>query len=128
LVSTETGLMPVRAGMPLHFITVASITATAAALGAMLEHPHGHTEAGVRWLLCGGVAVYFLDAAIGAVIIRQPLHWLLAWGLPGAIAPAVLAALGGHLPGVLLVWLLVAVVGWQAAYVWLVQRRAATRE
>jgi low temperature requirement protein LtrA len=127
LLPTESGRMPVRAGMPLHFLTVACITGIAAGLGAMLEHPHGHASAGVRWLLCGGVAVYFLDASVGAVIIRQPLHWLLAWGLPGMAAPVVLAAVGGQLSVMLLVWLLVLVVGWQAAYVWLVRHRAATR-
>jgi low temperature requirement protein LtrA len=126
LLPTEAGTMPVQAGMPLHFLIVASITGVAAGLGAMLEHPHGHPAAIVRWLLCGGVAVYFLDAAVGALITRQPLHWLLGWGLPGTAAPAVLAAVGGWLHGVLLVRLLVVVVGWQAAHVWLAQRRAAT--
>ncbi|MFG2058611.1 low temperature requirement protein A [Micromonospora sp. NPDC048930] len=123
LLATESGRMPVRAGMPLHFLTVTSITVIAAGLGTIMEHPHGHAPSAVRWLLCGGVAVYFLDAALGAVIVRQPLHWLLGWGLPGTAAPLVLAAIGGWLPGVLMVWLLVMVVGWQAAYVWLAQRR-----
>src|SRR5205823_2914210 len=47
---------------------------------------------------------------IGGIIIRQPLHRLFAWGLPGTAAPVVLAAVGGGLPGVLLAWLLVAIV------------------
>ena len=115
----------VRSGMPLHFLTVSSITGIAAGLGALLEHPHGHIAAGVRWLPCAGVALYFLNAAIGGIIIRRPLHWLFAWGLPGTAAPVVLAAVGGGLRGVLLAWLLVAIVSWQAAYVWLVRRRAA---
>jgi len=122
LTPTESGTMPVRAALPLHFLTVASITALAAGLGAVVEHPGGHVPAGVRWLLCGSLAVYYLAVAAGAVIVRQPWHWLLFWGLPGAAAPAVLAALGAHFGGVLLVWLLVALVAWQALYVWAVER------
>src|SRR2546421_7569385 len=94
----------VRSGMPLHFLTVSSITGIAAGLGALLEHSHGHVAAGVRWLLCAGVALYLLNAAIGGIIIRPPLHRLFPRGLPGTAAPPGLAAGGGGLPRGLLAW------------------------
>jgi hypothetical protein len=45
---------------------------------------------------------------------------------PATVAlPSVLGAAGGRMPGVLLVGLLVAVVAWQAGYVWRTERAAA---
>ncbi|HET6211684.1 MAG TPA: low temperature requirement protein A [Micromonosporaceae bacterium] len=121
-VATQGRELSVRAVMPLHFITVASITAIAAGLGTLVAQSESHPETAVRWLLGGGLAAYYLGVVIAAVILRR-LRWLFIWGLPCVAAPALVAAFGAALPGVVFVWLLVAVVGWQGSYSWYEARR-----
>lgn len=126
LQSTYTGEMPVKIVMPFHFLAVVSITGTAAGLGALMTHP-GHTSPAVRWLLAGGLGVYYLSVSLGAILLRRPWHWLWLWGIPSAAVPVLLAIFGANLPGVALAWVLVAVVAWQALYVWFMERRERGR-
>jgi low temperature requirement protein LtrA len=124
---TEHGRLPVWASMPLHFLGVVSITAVAAGLGALMDHADGHPGPGVRWLLGGGLAAYFVGAVAGTILLRQRVFWLLYWGVPGVAAPVLLAIYGTRLSNPALAWLLVAVVAWQALYVWFDERRIKRR-
>jgi low temperature requirement protein LtrA len=124
---TEHGRLPVWASMPLHFLAVVSITAVAAGLGALTEDADGHAAPGVRWLLGGGLAAYFFGAVAGTIVLRRRVFWLIYWGVPGVAAPVLLAIYGVHLRIPALAWLLVAVVAWQALYVWFDERRMKRR-
>jgi low temperature requirement protein LtrA len=124
---TEHGRLPVWASLPLHFLAVVSITAVAAGLGALMEHADGHAAPGVRWLLGGGLAAYFLGAVAGTILLRQRVFWLIYWGAPGVAAPVLLAVYGAHLSIPALAWILVAVVAWQSLYVWFDERRTKRR-
>lgn len=108
--------LPIWALLPLHFVTTASITMVAAGLGGLVGHAGETLDAGARWLLCGGVAGYYAAATAAGGIVRAPLTWLLGWGLPGAVAPVLLGFFGWGISNALLLWALVAVAAWQAAY------------
>jgi low temperature requirement protein LtrA len=110
------GELALRATMPTHLLTTMSITAVAAGLGGLAEHLGGELPASQRWLLCGGLAVYFFTTAGAALLERPPARWLLGWALPSVAVPVLLGVFGGHLPVPALPWLLAAVVAWQIAY------------
>lgn len=110
------GELALRATMPTHLLTTMSITAVAAGLGGLAEHLGGDLPASQRWLLCGGLAAYFLTTGVAALLARAPARWLLVWALPSVVAPVLVGVFGGYLPVPLLPWLLAAVVAWQIAY------------
>lgn len=108
----------VKAIMPLHFANTISITAMAAGLGILAAHPTGHVPDTAPWLIYGGGSIYFLAALIGGLVTDRTLRqgrssW---WLVPCVLIPAALAVTGGHLPGALLPWPMVAIVLWQAWY------------
>ncbi|MFC6882239.1 MULTISPECIES: low temperature requirement protein A [Actinomadura] len=104
------------AALPGHFAATVSITSVAAGLGAVAAHASGHLPDGTRWLLCGGLALYFLATTVLGAMARLPLRWLLGWALPCVAAPVLAAALGADLPAWSLALLMAAVVAWQVAY------------
>ena len=108
--------LALRATMPIHLLTTMSITGIAAGLGGMVEHLGGELPASQRWLLCGGVAAYFLTTGLAGAMARAPLRWLLGWALPSVAAPLLLGVFGGPLRASSLPWCLAAVVVWQVAY------------
>jgi low temperature requirement protein LtrA len=114
--------LALRATMPIHLLTTMSITGIAAGLGGLVEHLDGSLPASQRWLLCGGVAAYFLTTGGAGLLAGAPLLWLLGWALPSVAAPVLLAVFGGPLRITSLPWYLAAVVAWQVAY-GLVRRR-----
>ena len=95
-----------------HFPIVVGLTAVGA--GALLAIEHAvddHLEAGARWALCGGLALYLVAiAGINLAAMEERVRQLPRFGpIAGVIAAALaLAAFGGGLPPVGLVGLLVA--------------------
>ena len=108
--------LALRATLPTHLLTTMSIIAVAVGLGGLAEHLGGDLPASQRWLLCGGLAAYFLTTGAAALLARAPTGWLLGWALPSVVVPVLLGVFGGYLPVPLLPWLLAAVVAWQVAY------------
>jgi len=108
--------LALRATLPTHLLTTMGIIAVAVGLGGLAEHLGGELPASQRWLLCGGLAAYFLTTTVAALLARAPARWLLGWALPSVVVPVLLGVFGGHLPVALLPWLLAAVVAWQVAY------------
>jgi low temperature requirement protein LtrA len=116
--------LALRATMPIHLLTTMSITGIAAGLGGLVAHLDAGLPASQRWLLCGGVAAYFLTTGGAGLLAGAPPLWLLGWALPSVAAPVLLAVFGGPLRITSLPWYLAAVVAWQVAYGLLRHRRA----
>jgi low temperature requirement protein LtrA len=127
LIASEGRSLPVRVAMPLHFVGTVSITAIAVGLGGLVSHP-GHVPAGDRWLLCGGLAGWFLAGVLGGALDRTTWRWLALAGLPGLAVTVLLGAFGAGLPGPALTGLLVAVMAWQWGYSGHHERRRARAE
>jgi low temperature requirement protein LtrA len=127
LIATEGRGLPVRVAMPLHFVGTVSITAIAVGLGGIAAHAV-HPPAGDRWLLCGGLAGWFLAGILGGLPDRSTWRWLLLAGLPGLAVTLLLGAVGGVLSGPVLTGLLVAVMAWQWWYSGRHDRRKAAAE
>jgi len=108
--------LALRATLPTHLLTTMSSIAVAVGLGGLAEHLGGDLPASQRWLLCGGLAAYFLTTGAAALLARAPARWLLGWALPSVVVPVLLGVFGGYLPVPLLPWLLAAVVAWQVVY------------
>ncbi|MFI1994093.1 low temperature requirement protein A [Actinoplanes sp. NPDC020271] len=107
-------LRALRLTMPVHYLTTAAIVAIAAGLGG-LAGESGHASAAVRWVLCGGAAVYFLVAGpIGGS--GTALRWTLGWALPSAAGAILLGAFGAHLAAWLLVGGLLVLTLWQVGH------------
>lgn len=104
--------LPVRVGMPLHFAGTVGITALAAGLGGVAAHP-AHPPAADRWLVCGGLAGWFLAVLLRGLADLASRRWVLVAGLPGLAVTLLLGAFGHGLPGPPLIALLVLVMGWQ---------------
>lgn len=109
--------LPPRLALPIHFFTTGAITAVAVGLGMATHDAAGPLPTTMRWVLCGGVGVYFLTTAVGAVATSAPPHWLLGWALPSVAVPAVVGAVGGRLPAWAVAALMTVVVLWQVFYV-----------
>ncbi|BCJ47018.1 hypothetical protein GCM10010168_34620 [Actinoplanes ianthinogenes] len=103
-----------RATMPVHYLTTAAIVAIAAGLGGLAGEAE-HADPAVRWVMCGGAAVYFLVAGpLG--ISGAALRWTLGWALPPAAGAVLLGAFGAHLPVWVLVTGLLLLALWQVGY------------
>ncbi|RKE12897.1 low temperature requirement protein A [Catellatospora citrea] len=118
--------LPVRLLLPLLFLTAASITAVASALGslaALTEDAHHGVPTGIRVTLCLGVAGYYVAAVLGEALRgtrggswgeRFRLAGMIALGL---LVPTVLAAFGGRLAPAALAWSLFGAVFVMAGYI-----------
>jgi low temperature requirement protein LtrA len=115
-ITTQGRFLPLHTLLPLHFVITASITTVAVGLGGLVADAGGHVEVGLRWLLCGGVAGYYVAATVGGAFAGVPRRWLLGWGVPAVVVPLLVGVFGGPLTDQLLVWPLVAVAAWQGAY------------
>lgn len=113
--ASERGLAPFVA-LPAHFVMTASITATAAGLGAAVHEPAAHLHDGIRWVLCGGLALYFAVSAILGVSMGAERRWLWGWALPAVVVPVVAGLAGGPLPAWGVVALLLAAALWRVRY------------
>lgn len=110
--------LPPRLNLPIHLLTTAAIGVLAAGLGGVVVAPDETVPDGIRWLLCGGLAAYFLITAVGGIAARAPVHWILLWALPTVLGPIVLAAFGKGLAGWVCTMILVVMVLWQTGYDW----------
>lgn len=123
VVVTGGGGVSLRWLIPLHFLTTVSITAVAAGLGLLAGDAEHHPEPGARWLLCGGVAGYYLAAVAVALFGRLRWQRVLLIGLAGVVAPIGLGFLAGRVGSGLLTWLLVPVAAYLAAHAARPERR-----
>ncbi|GAA2850615.1 hypothetical protein Acy02nite_33940 [Actinoplanes cyaneus] len=107
-------LRALRLTMPVHYLTTAAIVAIAAGLGG-LAGESAHAGSAIRWVLCGGAAVYFLVAGpIG--LSGAALRWTLGWALPSAAGAILLGAFGAHLAAWLLAGGLLVLALWQVGH------------
>ncbi|BCY08311.1 low temperature requirement protein A [Actinoplanes sp. L3-i22] len=103
-----------RLTMPAHYLTTAAIVAIAAGLGGLAGESE-HAGASIRWVLCGGAAMYYLVAGpIG--FSGAARRWTLGWALPAAAGAVLLGAFGGHLAAWVLVGGLLMLALWQVGY------------
>jgi Bacterial low temperature requirement A protein (LtrA) len=96
----------------------------AAGLGGLVGQLDGSLPASQRWLVCGGVAAYFLTTGGAGLLAGAPAHWLLGSALPSLAVPLLLGVFGEPLRPASLPWYLAAVVAWQVAYGLVRHRRA----
>ncbi|NUT37697.1 MAG: low temperature requirement protein A [Hamadaea sp.] len=111
----EHDLLPPRVTLPAHYAMTAGIIGVAAGLGATAEHTD-HLSTAVRWVLCGGAALYFAVRAVLGLLGGASRRWLLGWALPAVVVPMVLGLAGGHLASWTVVGVLLATAGWQVLY------------
>ncbi len=110
--------MPARFGLPLHYLTSASIIFIASGLGPTVAEPGQEMATGARWLACGGLAGYFLSTAIAAILVGASRVWLLGWALPSILLPIVVGVAGARLAGWGVAAFLLVAVLWQISYRW----------
>ncbi|GIF63150.1 hypothetical protein Ais01nite_11850 [Asanoa ishikariensis] len=103
-------------GLPAHFAITMGITAVAAGLGMLAEDPTEPLSFASRWVLCGGLALYFLTATVVGFVTRAPKGWLYGRVLPATAACVLLATFGWLLEARWLALILVAVAIWQVRY------------
>ena len=117
--------LPPRITLPAHYLMTAGIVAVAAGLGAVAEHAGGHLPEPMRWIMCGGSALYFLVVTLVGILSGAPRVWLLGWAIPAVVASVLLGAVGGHLPAWSVVAGLLAIAVWQVLFARIAQRHQA---
>ncbi|MEU6987849.1 low temperature requirement protein A [Streptomyces sp. NPDC046324] len=110
------GVLPPRFSLPLHCVTTGALASLAAALGAAVEHAEGRLPHGMRWLMCGAIAVFLGVGALAGALSGRGTRWIVAVGLPMVAAPLLLAAFAGRWAPGSLVWALVLVARWNWIY------------
>jgi hypothetical protein len=90
--------------------------ALAAGFGTIVERPELALADGMRWIMCGGLALYFLVMGIAGLSGRAPRSWLLGWALPFTVAPIVIAAAGDALTSRTVLALFALCVAWMSVY------------
>lgn len=105
-----------RFGLPLHFLTTIGIIALAAGMGELAAHPHSPLPTVLCWVMCVGLAMYYLVMGVVGWNAGAPPRWVLGWALPCTVAPLVVATTGEHLGGSLTLWLLVGTTVWMNLY------------
>jgi len=119
-----------RAGvaLPVHLASTAGIVGLSVGLGAAVAHSGDGVPAGLRWVGCVALALYFLASAVGGALSGAPRSWLWGWALPaGLVALLAGAVWGPGWPGWVLAAVLAAVIGWMVCY-GPVHRRWAARD
>ena len=108
--------LPLRFGLPLHLLMTIGIVALAAGFGTIVERPDLALEDGMRWIMCSGLALYFLVMGIAGFTGHAPRRWLLGWALPCMLAPIVIAAAGDALANRTILVLFLACIAWMSIY------------
>ncbi len=114
--------------LELFFDLVVVAIITAAGLGALTAHAHDPAADGIRWLLCGGLAVYFAAVVAGGLFMRHPLHRLAVLTLIAVVLPLLLGFFGHRLLPPALAWLLVLIVAAQVGYAIWDERNSLRRQ
>ncbi|MBO2446665.1 low temperature requirement protein A [Actinomadura barringtoniae] len=112
----DLGHMEARLAMPSHYAITAGITAMSAGLGAVAAHPDHAPPMGIRWVLCGGVALYLATGLVGGLLLKASWRWMLGWAVPSTLVALAVGVWGGELHGSWIVLIMLAVVAWQVAY------------
>ncbi|MEU9861245.1 low temperature requirement protein A [Streptomyces sp. NPDC047971] len=115
------GVLAPRFSLPLHCVATGALASLAAALGAAVEHAEGRLPHGMRWLMCGAIAVFLAVGTLAGALSGKGTRWIVAVGLPMVAAPLLLAVVAGHWAPATLVWALVLVARWN----WLYEKRFA---
>ncbi|GIF76077.1 low temperature requirement protein A [Asanoa siamensis] len=102
--------------LPAHFTMTMAITSVAAGLGMLADDPADPLPVAARWVLCGGLALYFLSTTVVGAVAGAPRAWLFGRALPATVAAALLGAFGGPLEARWLALILVGVAIWQVRY------------
>lgn len=77
----------------LHALTTGTITALAVGLAQVIELGHEPAPDGVRWLVCGAVALYLLTGLVAALVTHSvAIIPALGWLTAGVVVPLLLAA------------------------------------
>ena len=108
--------VPTWLALPAHFAMTMGITAVAAGLGSLAEAPAETLGLAERWVLCGGLALYFLSTALVGAVSGAPRGWLLTRALPSATVPVLVAILGRDLRAQWFPVVLLAAALWQVEY------------
>ncbi|HZE41624.1 MAG TPA: low temperature requirement protein A [Stackebrandtia sp.] len=90
--------LPTWLALPSHFVMTAVVTVAAAGTGVLLTEPDAAPGAGGRWLLCGGIALFFGTALVGGAVLHTRLNQLLVGPLVSTLLPLALGLFGGRLP------------------------------
>ncbi|GGS73802.1 hypothetical protein GCM10010222_13470 [Streptomyces tanashiensis] len=117
------GVLAPRFALPLHCVSTGALGALAASLGGAVEHVEERLPAGMRWLMCGSVAVFLAVGLVAGVISGRGARWALGAGGPMVVVPILLGAFAGRGSPSVLVWALVAVARWPWLYEKLDTRR-----
>ncbi|UBU12289.1 low temperature requirement protein A [Nonomuraea gerenzanensis] len=108
--------MKAYVALPAHFAMTAGLTATAAGLGVAVTQPAAPLQGGIEWVLGGGLACYFAASTVLGAAARAERRWLWSWGIPCVVAPLVVAAVAGVVPGWVVVASSLGVALWRVAY------------
>ncbi|MER5966501.1 low temperature requirement protein A [Streptomyces sp. NPDC002057] len=117
------GVLAPRFALPLHCVATGALAALAASLGGAVEHVDGHLPLGMRWLMCGSIAVFLSVGLLAGVVSGRDARWVLVVGVPVVVAPLLLGAFAGRGFPAALVWALVLVARWP----WLYEKLAGRR-
>ncbi|MCT4351529.1 low temperature requirement protein A [Streptomyces sp. Je 1-79] len=115
------GVLAPRFALPMHCVATGALASLAAALGAAVEHAEGRLPLGMRWLMCGAIAVFLGVGLVAGALSGRGARWVVAVGLPMVAAPLLLAAFAGRWAPGTLVWALVLVARWN----WFYEKRFA---
>lgn len=109
--------LPPRFGMPLHLGSTLGVLGVAVGLGTLARHPDSDVPHLLLWMLCGGLALHLLVGTVAAVALgagtKARRRWIWQVSAPSVVAALVVGAVAPLLAPVAVVWLLVAIVGWQ---------------
>ena len=103
-------------GLPMHLLTTIGIVALAAGFGTIVAHPDLELSNGMRWIMCGGLALDFLIMGIAGYTGGAPLRWVLGWALPCTLAPIAIAAAGDAVSSQVTLALFLACIAWMSVY------------
>jgi low temperature requirement protein LtrA len=103
-------------GLPLHLLTTMGIVALAAGFGSLVAHPGESLSDGMRWIMCGGLALHFLVLGIAGLTGGATRRWVLGWALPCTLVPIAIAALGDTLSSKVTLALFLACIAWMSVY------------
>ncbi|MFE5543892.1 low temperature requirement protein A [Streptomyces sp. NPDC056534] len=117
------GVLAPRFALPMHCVSTGALAALAASLGGAVVHADGQLPPGMRWLMCGSIAVFLSVGLLAGAVSGRGARWVLGAGVPVVAAPVLLGAFAGHGSPAALVWALVAVARWP----WLYEKLAGRR-
>ncbi|MFB7369835.1 low temperature requirement protein A [Streptomyces sp. NPDC056222] len=115
------GVLAPRFSLPLHCVATGALASLAAALGAAVEHAEDSLPLGMRWLMCGAIAVFLAVGLLAGALSGRGARWIVAVGLPMVAAPLLLAFFAEQWAPATLVWALVLVARWN----WIYEKRFA---